>query len=96
MRRIDVTRMQPNAPLITTPSAVVQYGEECWEDGYYNNGGDVIKIQARPVVCCGECVHYREGNEHMQEPTKCTGAMAFVNPKPTDFCAWGRKNEEMY
>lgn len=39
------------------------------------------------VVRCRDCVHWRKPSKH--ERSKCTGAMAFVEPTPDGFCAWG-------
>lgn len=43
------------------------------------------------IVRCRDCVHWRKPNDY--ERSKCTGAMAFVEPTPEGFCAWGRKEE---
>lgn len=40
------------------------------------------------IVRCRDCVHWRRLNDH--ERSRCTGAMAFVEPDPDGFCAWGR------
>ena len=44
------------------------------------------------VVRCRDCVHWRKPNDY--ERSKCTGAMAFVEPTPEGFCAWGKREEE--
>ena len=43
------------------------------------------------VVRCRDCAHWRKPSKH--ERSKCTGAMAFVEPTPEGFCAWGRREE---
>lgn len=44
------------------------------------------------VIRCRDCVHWRKPNDY--ERSKCTGAMAFVEPTPEGFCAWGKRKEE--
>lgn len=44
------------------------------------------------VVRCRDCAHWRKPTKH--ERSKCTGAMAFVEPTPDGFCAWGKRREE--
>lgn len=44
------------------------------------------------VVRCRECVHWRKPTKC--ERSKCTGAMAYVEPTPDGFCAWGVRKEE--
>lgn len=44
------------------------------------------------VVRCRDCVHWRKPNDY--ERSKCTGAMAYVEPTPDGFCAWGVRKEE--
>ena len=45
------------------------------------------------VVRCRDCEHWRMPSD--REKARCTGAMAFVEPTPDGFCAWGepRKGE---
>ena len=43
------------------------------------------------IVRCRDCAHWRKPSKH--ERSKCTGVMAFVEPTPEGFCAWGRKEE---
>ena len=43
------------------------------------------------VVRCRDCVHWRRPTD--RERSRCTGAMAFVEPAPDGFCAWGRERE---
>lgn len=43
------------------------------------------------VVRCRDCVHWRRPTD--REGSRCTGAMAFVEPTPEGFCAWGRPRE---
>ena len=43
------------------------------------------------VVRCRDCVHWRRPND--RERSRCTGAMAFVEPTPDGFCAWGKRGE---
>ena len=43
------------------------------------------------VVRCRDCVHWRKPTD--RERSRCTGAMAFVEPTPDGFCAWGRERE---
>ena len=44
------------------------------------------------VVRCRDCVHWRRPTD--REGSRCTGAMAFVEPTPDGFCAWGKPREE--
>lgn len=44
------------------------------------------------VVRCRDCVHWRKPTKY--ERSKCTGAMAYVEPTPDGFCAWGVRKEE--
>ena len=44
------------------------------------------------IVRCRDCVHWRKPSKH--ERSKCTGVMAFVEPTPEGFCAWGERREE--
>ena len=45
-------------------------------------------FEAMPeVVRCRDCVHWRPPDS--MHPSRCTGAMAFVEPSPDGFCAWG-------
>lgn len=44
------------------------------------------------IVRCRDCVHWRKPTKH--ERSKCTGAMAYVEPTPDGFCAWGVRKEE--
>lgn len=43
------------------------------------------------VVRCRDCVHWRRPTD--RERSRCTGAMAFVEPTPDGFCAWGKRGE---
>lgn len=51
-----------------------------------------VTAQREEVVRCRDCVHWRKPNDY--ERSKCTGAMAFVEPTPEGFCAWGKREEE--
>ena len=44
------------------------------------------------VVRCRGCKHWRRPSN--RERSRCTGAMAFVEPTPDGFCAWGEPREE--
>lgn len=44
------------------------------------------------VVRCRDCAHWRGPTP--REPSRCTGAMAFVEPTPDGFCAWGEERGE--
>lgn len=43
------------------------------------------------VVRCRDCVHWRRPSD--RERSRCTGAMAFVEPSPDGFCAWAKERE---
>lgn len=45
--------------------------------------------RAENIVRCRDCVHWRRPSD--RERSRCTGAMAFVEPNPDGFCAWGRR-----
>lgn len=45
------------------------------------------------IVRCRDCVHWRKPDELRE--SRCTGAMAFVEPTPDGFCAWGKRREEL-
>lgn len=54
--------------------------------------GDVHHyVRHERVVRCRDCVHWRRPNG--RERSRCTGAMAFVEPTQDGFCAWGRERE---
>lgn len=44
------------------------------------------------IVRCRDCAHWRRPTD--RERSRCTGVMAFVEPTPDGFCAWGRPREE--
>ena len=44
------------------------------------------------IVRCWECVHFRPRNADKNEPSRCTGVFAYVNPDPDGFCKWGRRD----
>ena len=48
-------------------------------------------VRRERVVRCRDCVHWRRPTD--REGSRCTGAMAFVEPTPDGFCAWGRERE---
>ena len=55
--------------------------------------GDVHHyVRNERVVRCRDCVHWRRPTD--RERSRCTGAMAFVEPTPDGFCAWGKPREE--
>lgn len=43
------------------------------------------------VVRCRDCKHWRRPTD--RERSRCTGVMAFVEPTPNGFCAWGERGE---
>lgn len=54
--------------------------------------GDVHHyVRRERVVRCRDCVHWRRPS--YRERSRCTGAMAFVEPTPDGFCAWGKRGE---
>lgn len=55
--------------------------------------GEVLHPQEirERVVRCRDCVHWRRPTD--RERSRCTGAMAFVEPTPDGFCAWGKRGE---
>lgn len=63
------------------------YPDAPWESDDYS--GTVERREE--VVRFRDCVHWRKPSKH--ERSKCTGAMAFVEPTPDGFCAWGQKEE---
>ena len=44
------------------------------------------------IVQCRDCVHWRRPD--YREGSRCTGAMAFVEPTPDGFCSWGRERDD--
>ena len=44
------------------------------------------------IVRCRDCAHWRRPT--YRERSRCTGAMAFVEPTPDGFCAWGRERDD--
>lgn len=56
--------------------------------------GDVHHyVRKERVTRCRDCKHWRRPTD--RERSRCTGVMAFVEPTPNGFCAWGepRKGE---
>ena len=53
---------------------------------------DLRKVRRERIVRCRDCVHWRRPTD--REGSRCTGAMAFVEPTPDGFCAWGKPREE--
>lgn len=53
---------------------------------------DLRKVRRERIVRCRYCVHWRRPTD--REGSRCTGAMAFVEPTPDGFCAWGTPMEE--
>lgn len=73
------------------------YAEQVLSSKRYGDG--VVESVVRPcgerreeVVRCRDCVHWRKPTKY--ERSKCTGAMAYVEPTPDGFCAWGVRKEE--
>lgn len=59
--------------------------------------GGIFAIEQRAfrrerIVRCRDCVHWRRPTD--RERSRCTGVMAFVEPTPNGFCAWGVRREE--
>ena len=55
--------------------------------------GDVHHyVRRERVVRCRDCAHWRRPTD--RERSRCTGVMAFVEPTPNGFCAWGRPRKE--
>lgn len=52
---------------------------------------DLRRVRRERVVRCRDCVHWRRSTD--REGSRCTGAMAFVEPTPDGFCAWGEERE---
>ena len=48
----------------------------------------MILAKRERVVRCRDCKHWRKPTD--RERSRCTGAMAFVEPTPDGFCAWGK------
>ena len=58
-----------------------------------NDRGVSLPTEIRErVVRCRDCVHWRRPTD--RERSRCTGAMAFVEPTPDGFCAWGERRGE--
>ena len=57
-------------------------------------GGRVVRypqeIRER-IVRCRDCKHWRRPTD--RERSRCTGVMAFVEPTPNGFCAWGKERD---
>lgn len=49
------------------------------------------RMRSGKVVRCRNCAHWRKPTD--RERSRCTGAMAFAEPTPDGFCAWGRGRE---
>ena len=52
---------------------------------------DLRRVRRERVVRCRDCEHWRRPTD--REGSRCTGAMAFVEPTPDGFCSWGRERE---
>ena len=52
---------------------------------------DLRRVRRERVVRCRDCVHWRRPTD--RERSRCAGAMAFVEPTPDGFCAWGEERE---
>ena len=52
----------------------------------------MIIARRERVVRCRDCAHWRRPTD--RERSRCTGVMAFVEPTPNGFCAWGVRREE--
>lgn len=50
------------------------------------------RMRSGKVVRCRNCVHWRKPTD--RERSRCTGVMAFVEPSPDGFCAWGKPRED--
>ncbi len=47
------------------------------------------------IVRCGDCTHFREVRmSGGTAKTVCSGVMAYVEPDPMGFCAWGERMGE--
>lgn len=66
----------------------VQYGAEIEGIGQALRYGE----RREEIVRCGECVHFRPRNADKNEPSRCTGVFAYVNPDPDGFCKWGGRD----
>ena len=51
----------------------------------------MVLARRERVVRCRDCEHWRRPTD--RERSRCTGAMAFVEPTPDGFCAWGKPRE---
>lgn len=48
----------------------------------------------KEIVRCGDCTHFREVRmSDGTAKTVCSGVMAYVEPDPMGFCAWGERRE---
>lgn len=46
------------------------------------------------IVRCRDCAHFRETRMYDGSTgRRCSGVMAFIEPNPDGFCAWGERNE---
>ena len=69
----------------------VAFGVEVYGNGMLR-GYERIEERREEIVRCRDCVHWRKPNDY--ERSKCTGAMAFVEPTCDGYCAWGERREE--
>ena len=54
---------------------------------YVTDWQEHYRLKRERIVRCRDCVHWRRPTD--RERSRCTGAMAFVEPTPNGFCAWG-------
>ena len=52
----------------------------------------MILSRRERITRCRDSAHWRRPND--RERSRCTGVMAFVEPTPNGFCAWGVRREE--
>lgn len=46
------------------------------------------------VVRCRDCAHFRETRMYDGSTgRRCSGVMAFIEPNPDGFCAWGERHD---
>lgn len=52
---------------------------------------DLRRVRRERVTRCRDCAHWRRPSD--RERSRCTGAMAFVEPTPDGFCSWAKPRE---
>lgn len=61
------------------------------DDAREDAGGNHPCDLREEVVRCRDCSHWRRPSS--RDRSRCTGAMAFVEPTPGGFCAWAERKQ---